>query len=131
MEVALVVQYDGVVPGREMQALDLGTRIIEFWRQASQAGGFAPPESLLLSSGRAIWFVWGDEDAIRRTMESEQGELLAGECQIVFDGFRSDFAVTSASGDGYQPRHARARMAPATPEPAEPLGAGERNAGSD
>jgi hypothetical protein len=108
MEVALVVQYDGVAPGREMQALDLGMRIIEFWREASQSGGLAPPESLLLSSGQAIWFVWGDEAAIRRTMEGEQGELLAGECRVVFDGFRSDFAVTSASEDGYQPRHARA-----------------------
>jgi hypothetical protein len=108
MDVALVVQYDGVVPGREMQALDIGVRILKFWREASQVGGFTPPESLLLHSGRTIWFVWGDETAIRRTMESEQGELLAGECHLVFAGFRSDFAVTGASGHGYQPRHARA-----------------------
>jgi len=99
MQGALVVMWDGAVPGRERQMLAFSNEATEWWAKRAAEGRCSAPIFLHGSSGLSVWLVTGEEDELYQLSKDAADLIAAG--RVVALNYRWEFMTVGDSSDAY------------------------------
>jgi hypothetical protein len=96
MEVALIVKYGKLVPGREQQAIELFTETKEFLDEQLKAGYITYYEPFIYTTGdwevdTGFWLTKGERDKLLRVIDTEKFKWIMARAQFVVDHLRLEW----------------------------------------
>lgn len=85
MKAALVLQWRGVVPGREQQSLEFARESEEFWSKRAEEGKCSKPTWFISLDASGIWFVTGEVGDLMEIEMSEAGQKMSAKATMLLN----------------------------------------------
>ncbi len=96
MEVALIVKYGKLVPGREQQAIELFAETKEFLGEQLEAGFITYYEPFIYTTGdweadTGFWLTKGERDSLLKVIETEKFQWIIARAQFAVEHLRLEW----------------------------------------